>query len=160
MGRALAAASVAALCYYGCGCFVGGSSNGAHKSLRGQDVQYAQFEEQLPSNNLEGMQTQAAKVWASALASIVACGLVAGVMTPAARAMPAAQQNAVKIVEVSDSSVAVALKQYVNPSDEREEDEVEFEDWTAEHPVQFILTCLIPVFIYLTFYILGSLEII
>merc|ERR1712232_794431 len=134
-----------------------GSALRGHDQASAKKLQFVQYED-------AAMAPQKPPAWTSssssaALALLAAFGLVTGVVA-APQPARAATMNNMKVVELSDSSVAVALKQYVNPSDEREEDEVEFEDWTAEHPVQFILTCLIPVFIYLTFYILGSLEII
>jgi len=133
-----------------------GSALRGHQQATTEELQFVQYED------AAAMAPQSAQpqAWTSAMALLAAFGLVAGVVSAAPQPAKAASISSMKVVELADSSVAVALKQYVNPSDEREEDEVEFEDWTAEHPVQFILTCLIPVFIYLTFYILGSLEII
>eukprot|EP00929_Paragymnodinium_shiwhaense_P096376 TRINITY_DN5795_c0_g2_i1.p2 TRINITY_DN5795_c0_g2~~TRINITY_DN5795_c0_g2_i1.p2 ORF type:complete len:188 (-),score=44.83 TRINITY_DN5795_c0_g2_i1:193-756(-) len=123
--------------------------------------------------------------WSSILAVAVAFGLVVGVVQPSARADDVGEYRAsdtksirartkrqeklkdeTKEEKVVAKKVTVAetvkptVRTFVNPSDELDEDEIPFEDWSAEHPVQLILTGLIPTFIYLTFYILGSLEII
>eukprot|EP00929_Paragymnodinium_shiwhaense_P077331 TRINITY_DN3981_c0_g2_i1.p1 TRINITY_DN3981_c0_g2~~TRINITY_DN3981_c0_g2_i1.p1 ORF type:complete len:162 (+),score=45.18 TRINITY_DN3981_c0_g2_i1:92-577(+) len=94
----------------------------------------------------------------SLLAAAVAFGLVIGFNAPPAKASSVTSIQAT--AQVADSSVALAMKTFVNPSEELDADEQPFEDWSAEHPVQLILTGLVPVFIYLTFYILGSLEVI
>eukprot|EP00929_Paragymnodinium_shiwhaense_P096375 TRINITY_DN5795_c0_g1_i1.p1 TRINITY_DN5795_c0_g1~~TRINITY_DN5795_c0_g1_i1.p1 ORF type:complete len:212 (-),score=44.35 TRINITY_DN5795_c0_g1_i1:193-753(-) len=122
--------------------------------------------------------------WSAVMAMAVACGLVAGVaQTPAqaddvgeyrasnTKSLRASAKRQEKLkdetkVEKVEKKKAVTetikptVRTFVNPSDELDEDEIPFEDWSAEHPVQLILTGLIPTFIYLTFYILGSLEII
>eukprot|EP00929_Paragymnodinium_shiwhaense_P055516 TRINITY_DN2780_c0_g1_i1.p1 TRINITY_DN2780_c0_g1~~TRINITY_DN2780_c0_g1_i1.p1 ORF type:complete len:191 (-),score=56.48 TRINITY_DN2780_c0_g1_i1:190-762(-) len=126
----------------------------------------------------------AAWTWTSVVAMAVACGLVVGVVQPPARADDVGEYRASdtksirartkrqdKLKEENKAEEKVVTKKvvetitptkrtFVNPSDELDEDEIPFEDWSAEHPVQLILTGLIPTFIYLTFYILGSLEII
>eukprot|EP00929_Paragymnodinium_shiwhaense_P021536 TRINITY_DN14014_c1_g1_i1.p1 TRINITY_DN14014_c1_g1~~TRINITY_DN14014_c1_g1_i1.p1 ORF type:complete len:190 (+),score=54.17 TRINITY_DN14014_c1_g1_i1:65-571(+) len=159
-GRVLAALGVAAACYAAGSAFVAGSTPGA-RQLRSRSSQYAPFEQQVAYEQAGDVAGQPASIAAPLLAAAVAFGLVAGVNTqPARAALSSAQIATVKAVEVSDSSVAVAMKQFVNPSEELDADEQPFEDWSAEHPVQLILTGLIPVFIYLTFYVLGSLEVI
>eukprot|EP00929_Paragymnodinium_shiwhaense_P077329 TRINITY_DN3981_c0_g1_i1.p1 TRINITY_DN3981_c0_g1~~TRINITY_DN3981_c0_g1_i1.p1 ORF type:complete len:168 (+),score=46.67 TRINITY_DN3981_c0_g1_i1:70-573(+) len=159
LSTVFAAAGVAAACYAAGSAFIG-SGVQTSRSLRGQEAQYVQIEQRGHSaGEIAGQ--PAASVATSLLAAAVAFGLVAGMSTqPAQAALGGARAEATQIVAVSDSSLSVAMKSFVNPSEELDADEQPFEDWSAEHPVQLILTGLIPVFIYLTFYILGSLEVI
>eukprot|EP00929_Paragymnodinium_shiwhaense_P096384 TRINITY_DN5795_c1_g7_i1.p1 TRINITY_DN5795_c1_g7~~TRINITY_DN5795_c1_g7_i1.p1 ORF type:complete len:161 (+),score=56.03 TRINITY_DN5795_c1_g7_i1:86-568(+) len=152
--RLLAFTGCAAACFFAANAFVtGGAANNA--ALRGKEVRYGRFE-QAPLQ-VEMEQPQA---WSSAVAAVAAFALVAGLVSPAAKAAPMSSARSTTVVAVSESSMNLAMKQFVNPSEELDADEQPFEDWSAEHPVQLILTGLIPVFIYLTFYILGSLEVI
>merc|ERR1712007_32980 len=53
------------------------------------------------------------------------------------------------------------VKQFVlNPSDDIDDDERSFDEWTLRNPFLFLFIFLTPTIIYLGFYILGSLEII
>eukprot|EP00929_Paragymnodinium_shiwhaense_P096381 TRINITY_DN5795_c1_g3_i1.p1 TRINITY_DN5795_c1_g3~~TRINITY_DN5795_c1_g3_i1.p1 ORF type:complete len:169 (+),score=38.37 TRINITY_DN5795_c1_g3_i1:65-571(+) len=157
--RLLAGVALVAACCGAGSAFVAGG-RGTQKSLRGQEGHYAQLKHDAQTHSQDFGRTPS-QVTGSLFAAAVALGLVAGMATqPAQAALGTAQVSAVKAIEVSDSSLSVAMKSFVNPSDELDADEQPFEDWSAENPVQLILTGLIPVFIYLTFYILGSLEVI
>eukprot|EP00929_Paragymnodinium_shiwhaense_P096380 TRINITY_DN5795_c1_g2_i1.p1 TRINITY_DN5795_c1_g2~~TRINITY_DN5795_c1_g2_i1.p1 ORF type:complete len:221 (+),score=73.01 TRINITY_DN5795_c1_g2_i1:90-665(+) len=160
-----------------------GSPEAGLRSLQGgRAVEFQQF------RMAESAEPATSWTWSSVLAMAVAFGLVVGVVQPSARAddvgeyraantksLRASNKRKEKLQEEKkaeekaaptpaakpkEAPIKADVRKFVNPSDELDEDEIPFEDWSAEHPVQLILTGLIPTFIYLTFYILGSLEII
>eukprot|EP00929_Paragymnodinium_shiwhaense_P096382 TRINITY_DN5795_c1_g5_i1.p2 TRINITY_DN5795_c1_g5~~TRINITY_DN5795_c1_g5_i1.p2 ORF type:complete len:165 (+),score=56.24 TRINITY_DN5795_c1_g5_i1:76-570(+) len=129
-------------------------------SFRGSQNAAAAAQEYVAFEDMRVQKQEQPSAWGGVMAALAAFGLLAGVVGAAPQSAMAATTRNVQVVEVVDSSMSVAMKQFTNPSEELDADEQPFEDWSAEHPVQLILTGLIPVFIYLTFYILGSLEVI
>eukprot|EP00929_Paragymnodinium_shiwhaense_P104528 TRINITY_DN6902_c1_g1_i1.p1 TRINITY_DN6902_c1_g1~~TRINITY_DN6902_c1_g1_i1.p1 ORF type:complete len:197 (-),score=24.82 TRINITY_DN6902_c1_g1_i1:241-747(-) len=159
-GRAMLAMGAVAAFYAAGSAFLASGAQGA-SSLRGQTRQYEPLAQHAPPAPAADTVSLGSGIPTSLMAAGVAFGLVAGIATaPVQAAVSGVQTTVAKTVDVSDSSLSFSMKTFVNPSDELDPDEQPFEDWSAENPVQLILTGLIPVFIYLTFYILGSLEVI
>jgi len=76
---------------------------------------------------------------------------------PAAAAAPAADgKPAAAAVRAPDPVGKVPI----NPQDDVDDDELGFDTWTIRNPLAFFGVALLPTFIYLIFYVLGSLNVI
>ena len=56
--------------------------------------------------------------------------------------------------------VKPTVRTFVNPSDERDDDEITFDEWTYRNPVTFAAMMFSAPVIYLIFFVLGSLNVI
>jgi len=155
-------------------CFLNGTPGGSHgqRNLRRpqdmHELQYTSFEQPNLQIISEDPKATSSVEWAPLLTMAAVVGLVVGITTTSPTA---AQAQVPRKTEVSPpgpdgfpSAAPVRYapngKPYINPSEDVDEDELVFDNWLDRHWLEAWIVALLPVGTFLTFWVLGSLEVI